>query len=283
MQQSTSGSILLAVDGSRSAKAAAKAASKIASSMKWNLHALYVVDAAQVFEMYSDATKELSELGEELPQEEKEKLFEEQGILALAEIKELCQQMGVSLTTEMIFGGIPEIILKTARMHSLLAMGRRGNRHEKDRHHLGSNFLKVAHHVHIPLLIGGRDTAKPIFNRALLAYDGSELSRRALIWTENLQSMLTDIMTLSVEKENTRDHTWLADRYEEIATNTLSHYEFIRKEGEPGHTIASTASSKQAELILMGAYQHSKVFGRSRHSAIETVLREVDLPVLAAK
>ena len=282
-QQSIFSSILLAVDGSRSAKAAARAAARIAFAMDWKIHALYVVDATQVFEMYTDTTKELSELGEDLPNEEKITLFEEQGTLALAEIEELYQQMDVPLTTEMIFGGIPETLLEAAKAYCMLAIGRRGNRHEKDKNHLGSNFLKVAHHIHIPLLIGGRDSTQTNFKRALLAYDGSELSRKALTWTENLQGMLSEVTTLSVQEDNTKDCAWLPDRYEKMATNTLAHYEFIRKEGEPGQTIASTAASKQAELILMGAYHHSSIFQWARHSAIDTVLRKVDLPVLAAK
>jgi len=106
-----------------------------------------VVDAAQVFEMYSDFSQELGKLGGKISDEQPITLFEEQGTLTLAEIDELCQTMNVQVTSEMIFGGVPETILDSARHYSLLALGRRGYHHETNAHHLGSNFRKIAYHT----------------------------------------------------------------------------------------------------------------------------------------
>ena len=282
-QKTISDSILLAVDGSQSAKASALVAAQVASAMHWGLHALYVVDVTDVFDIYTDTSKELSELGEEMLSEQKVRLFKEQGSLALAEIEGICQGMDVPLTTEISFGGIPEIVLKTSKGYNLLAIGRRGNRHKKEAKHLGSNFQQIAHHSHIPLLIGGDDSVGQKLQRVLLAYDGSELSRKALNWAETLQSIFIGIIALSIEKENEKDHTWLADRHEEIIGSNLGQCEFIREEGHPGPMIVSTSSAKQADLILMGAYQHTRLLGWARHSVIDIVLRGTDLPVLATK
>jgi len=282
-QQFKSGNILLAVDGSPSAKAAAFAAIQVASKTQWHLHALYVVDITQVFDPYSDISQELSELGEEMPYEQKITLFEEQGTLALAEIEELCQQMNVPVSTEMIFGGVPVNILEMSKGYDLLAIGHMGNRHAKERKHLGSNFQQIAHHAHIPLLIGGGQCTPRKFQRALLAYDGSQLSHEAFRWAENLQSLFKATMVLSVERENERNHTWLAGRHREIEESALAQYEFIQAAGNPGYMIASEAVAEQADLILMGAYQHKNLLRWARHSTIDTVLRETDLPVLAIK
>jgi nucleotide-binding universal stress UspA family protein len=282
-QASISGNILLAVDGSQSAKVAARIAVQVASAMHWGLHALYVVDVTDVFDIYTDTAKELSELEEELPSEQKVRLFEEQGALALTEIEGICQGTGVPFTQEISFGGVPEVVLKTSKDYNLLAIGRRGNRHKKEVQHLGSNFQQIAHHSHIPLLISGDDSVVQKLQHGLLAYDGSELSRKALDWAETLHNMLTSMTVLSVEKEDEKDHTWLADRHEEIASSNLTHCEFIRAEGDPGSIIASTGSEKQADLILMGAYQHTRFLGWARHSVIDIVLRGTDLPVLATK
>ena len=175
-QQFKPNNILLAVDGSRSSKAAAYAATQVASALKWKIHALYVVDAAQVFEMYGDTSQELGKLGGEFSNEEPVTLFEEQGTLSLIEIEELCQNMNVPVTTEMIFGGIPETILNASKQFGLLALGRRGNHYERDGNHLGGNFRKIAHHARIPLLIGGTDNTPLKHRHVLLAYDGSKFS-----------------------------------------------------------------------------------------------------------
>jgi len=127
-KQPNHNSILLAVDGSSTAKAAAYAATQMATVLQWGINALYVVDVTQVFEPYGNTSKELSELGDEIPHEQKISLFKEQGSFALMEIEDICQQMHVPLTTEILFGGVPDIILQASKGYNLLAIGRRGNR-----------------------------------------------------------------------------------------------------------------------------------------------------------
>ena len=276
-------SILLAVDGSRPAKAAAYAATQLASALRWSIHALYVVDAVQVFEMYSNPNQELNKLDGEISNEPLTTLFEEQGILALAEIDELCQEMNVPVTTEMIFGGVPETILESAKQFSLLALGRRGNHHEKEVHHLGSNFRKIAHHTRTPLLIGGGDNNPLKRQHILLAYDGSQPSHAALSWAEKLQRMFADVMALSIGEKCEKDCDWLKERQKEIAHSTLKRYEFDEEIGEPGKIIASVAASRHADLIVMGAYQHSQFLEWATHSILSSVIQDVKIPILAAK
>ena len=282
-QPSKSDSILLAIDGSMSAKGAALAATQIASVMQWSLHAVYVVDSTEAFDLYSDIVPELGELRNDVPDERKITLFEEQGTLALAEIIGMCQRVNVPITTEMVMGNTQNIILDSANQYNLLALGRRGNRHETDTQHLGSNFRHIAHHVTIPILIGGNYNPQQEFRHGLLAYDGGELSRQALTWIESLQVMFAEVMVLSIEKEHETEHAWLEERKNEIAGSVLAHAEFISAEGEPGKIIASTALSRQVNLILMGAYQHGEFLEWATNSAIDVVLREINLPILAAK
>jgi len=279
-QESKSNSILLAIDGSIPAKAAAIAAAQIASWTHCSLHALYVVDVTQIFEIYSDTSRELSELDEEIANDQKVSLFEKQGALALAEIEGVCQQMEVPLTTEIVFGGVSDIILKNIEGHTMLALGRRGNRHGKGKQRLGSNFQQIAHHIRIPMMIGGDITPKT-FQRVLLAYNESVPAHKALIWAEDLQTMFIKVMTLCVENEKEQDFTWLEDRHTEISGSKLSHYEFINDKGNPGQVIAATAQVREADLILMGRYHRPRLFGWARHSAFETVLSETSTPVLA--
>jgi nucleotide-binding universal stress UspA family protein len=280
---STRANILLAVDGSPSAKSAVFAATQIASRMDWSLHALYVVDASRVFEVYSDTTNELSELGEKLPHAQQIKLFEEQGLLALTEMEALCQKKGLSVTREMIFGGVPDIIRRIMTGYDLLAIGRRGNHRQNDTQHLGGNFKQVAHHTRIPMLIGGNGSQRPDFQRVLLAYDGSRSSRTALTWAEDFQRIFKDILILFVEKRREPGQMWLEERFEEISNSSLKHYDILKKEGMSGAMIASIASMTGVDLILMGTGQHTGPLAWGRDGLLDTVLREIDIPVLATK
>jgi nucleotide-binding universal stress UspA family protein len=281
--KSESGSILLAVDGSASAKSAAYAATQIAATLQWGIHAVYVVDITQVFDVYGNTRQELNELGKNIPNEMQSTLFEEQGTLALAEIEQMCEVMNVPLTREMIFGGVPEIILEAAKKHDLLALGRRGNRRKEDPHHLGENFQKIASHSQLSLLIGSSEITLREITRALLAYDGSELSRQALNWTERLQALFMEVVALSIEKEGQTEPAWLKKRQNEIADSSLPRCKFIGERGEPRYAIVSTALSRQMDLIVMGSYRHSQFLEWTTHSVLNAVLKKVNALILATK
>ena len=278
-----SGKILLAVDGSPSARSAAHSAAKLASVRSWRIHALYIVDIANALEPYTNIEAELSELGAERPENERRRitLLEEQGTLALEEVKGICEALSVPLTTEMIIGDISSIILDRASKYNLLALGRRGNRHQRESQHLGGNFRKIAHHTDASLLIGAEDDAHK-FQHLLLAYDGSELSRYALDWAEALQTIFKNIEVLTIKEEGATPE-WVASRQQELTNSALKHFDFIEKAGEPGETIARTASEVQADLLIMGGYRHSQLMEWATHSTLNIVLRETGMPVLAAK
>jgi len=282
-QQFNPNSILLAVDGSPSAKAAAFTAVEVASTLNWNIHALYVVDAAQVFEMYSDSSQELNKLGGEISNERLITLFEEQGMLTLAEIDELCQEMNVPITTEMIFGGVPETILEVSKGFNLLALGRRGNNHISDSQHLGRNFRRIAYHTRTPLLISNDSDTPLKHKRVLLAYDGSVPSHIALSWTEKLQRMFANVMALSVGQNCEGDCLWLEERQREIAASSLENYEFDKELGQPEKIIPSVARARHADLVVMGAYQHSQILEWATHSTLNSVTRNASIPILAVK
>ena len=148
---------------------------------------------------------------------------------------------------------------------------------------MGSNFREIAHRIETSLLIGGREYSPEKIRHILLAYDGSEYSQRALQWAESLRSAFNSVTTLSIEKEFETEHEWLNSRKLEITNSTLTNSEFIQAQGEAGPTIASISSSKQMDLILMGGYRHSQLLEWATHSTLNKVLRECDVPVLAAK
>jgi len=198
--------IYLAVDGSPSSRSAVFAAAQIASTKHWGVHAVYVVDIAEAVDIYGNIDRELSGLGDELPeQDQRIDLLKEQGDLALGETRGICDSLNVQLTTEMVAGSISTIVLEAAPRFVLLALGRMGNRHHNDNRHWGGNFRVIALHAETSLLIGGREYSPEKIQHILLQYDGSEYSQRALGWAESLQSASRDVVILSIEKEDTDD------------------------------------------------------------------------------
>ena len=182
----------------------------------------------------------------------------------------------------MVFGTVPTVVLKSVEQYSLLALGRRGNRHEKEAHHLGRNFRQIIHHAHVPLLISGNSPAQKKFQRILLAYDGEESSKTGLACLENLQFLFPEVFILCVKPEN-YGSTWLEERQEEIVNSNLKQWEFIDCEGDTASLIVSTALAKQVDIIMMGAYRHTQLIDWATRNTLNTVLANSDLPVFAIK
>jgi nucleotide-binding universal stress UspA family protein len=172
--------IVVAQDGSPAALAAAGIAIQIARSQDLFIHGLYVVDEALALDSYADYQHELESNGEPASRAELLTWFEEQGDAALQMLEARCQATGVPVTAELLAGGVPEMVLRQSEQARLLAIGRRGHGHAGDPHHLGRSFRTIAHHAHLPIVIGGGE--ERTVRRLLLAYDGSERTQPALSW-----------------------------------------------------------------------------------------------------
>jgi nucleotide-binding universal stress UspA family protein len=269
--------IVVAQDGSPAARAAAAIAMQIAQSQDLSVHGLYVVDERLALDTYGDFRRELECEREPASRAELLSWFEEQGDAALQRLKVRCQAAGVPVATELVAGGVPEMVLRVSEQAWLLALGRRGHGHEDDPHHLGHTFRAIAHHTHVPLLIGGGE--ERTVQSLLLAYDGSERAQRALTWTSLLQRTLPADVTVIAVQENglhTADE-WLAE-----ARSQLDGCRCLHRLGQPGSEIVTAAEETQADLIIMGRYHHTALLEGLLGSTVDRVLRSTQVPVLMA-
>lgn len=267
--------ILVAQDGSPAALAAASIAIQIAQSQDLSVHGLYVVDEALALDTYADLRHELGNDREPGSRTELLTWFEEQGDAALQLLEAHCQAADVPVTTELLVGGVPEIVLRESEQVRLLAIGRRGHSHESDPHHLGQNFWAIAHQTRLPLVIGG-DEERTV-RRLLLAYDGSEHARSALAWASLLQRTLPAEVVAVAVQENGRQSTkeWLAEAREQLAG-----CQCLNRLGQPASNIVTVAEETQADLIVMGRYRHTALLEWLIGSTVDRVLRGTQLPVL---
>jgi nucleotide-binding universal stress UspA family protein len=130
--------VLLATDGSGSVQRAVEVALDIARRFDADVHAVYVVDTAEV----SSSPEEL--------REELHVALEENGEETLATLRDHADQ---SITTEILEGRPSKVICTYAREHhvDVVAMGTRG-RHGEDRFLLGSVAERVVRSCPVPVL-----------------------------------------------------------------------------------------------------------------------------------
>jgi nucleotide-binding universal stress UspA family protein len=260
--------ILVAQDGSPGAQAAANVAIQIAKGRDLSIYGLYVVDEVLALDPYANYGPELGRSAESASREDLIAWSREQGDAALRWLQGRCQAAGVPVTTELVAGGIPELLLGRAAQAQLLALGRRGHGHADAPHHLGRSFRAIAHHAHSPLLVGGDDDRT--VRRLLLAYDGSDRAQSALAWTSILQRSLTvEVLVVAVqERESDPSGRWLEEAQERLPGSSS-----LLRQGQPATEISAAAEENQADLIVMGRYSHPAVLEWLAGSTVDRVLR----------
>lgn len=279
-QPKYSDTILAAIDGSAASKAAAESAIEIARIDGMKISGLYVVDEVLILDRYTNYKAELV-VDIEPPNGQIVEAFEEQGARAIEWLEHRCRDAGVPVTTELLFGGVAELIVDKAKRAGMLALGRRGHRHANDSDHLGSMFRHAAHHTTAPLLVGGE--APRTLDHLMLAYDGSEKARRALDWVARLQRESgSKVSVVSVTRDLYAFEAWIEAMRAEIERSSLVDFKFEGREGEPAEEIVAAAEQNQADLIVAGRYQHSEFVDWFTGSTLDRILRETPIAVLAA-
>jgi len=282
--------ILVADDDSSEARAAAQVAFQIARVQDLAIRGLYVADESLALDTYASYYSELPILQDsnDYDREPKSRAelmrwFEKQGTLTLDWLQTAGKAAGVSLNTELLAGGVSELVLRHAAKARLLAIGRRGHGHKDTPESLGHNFRKIAHHVHLPMLVGGKET--PSLHRLLLAYHGQAHAKEALVWSAQLQRDLSaELIVLNV-REDTESRK-VAVSSEEIENrlgkSDLAAYRFLTGQGRPANEIAAVAIANDVDLIILGRYRHSAPLEWLVGSTVDRLLRATSLPVLIA-
>jgi nucleotide-binding universal stress UspA family protein len=274
-------SLVVAYDGSLTARSAAEVATQIARSQNLLIRGLYVIDERLVFDPYVRSQAELGGTDPLLSPAELTTRLKNRGGAALPWLESQCRGANVTVTTSIEFGGVPEVILQEAAPTTLLALGRRGHGHAANPDHLGRNFRAIAHHTRQPLLVGGDETR--FVRRVLLAYNGSERAHRALAWASLLQRTLsTPVVVLAIEEDETQTQRWSGKMQARLARSDLVDYCFIRRSGQPGTHIVAVAAESQVDLIVMGGSPHGDLLEWLIGSTVDQVLRHTPLPVLVA-
>lgn len=160
----------------------------------------------------------------------------------------------------------------------LFVIGKRGEHADLARGHLGGNLERVVRAVHRPVLVAARSFL-PI-QRVLIAFDGSPTTRKCvqMVAASPLFSAL-DLQLLLVGEDNAanRAHLDWARATLEAADHTPT---CIQRQGHVEELIASSVRETSVDLLVMGAYGHSRIRQLIIGSATTTMLRTCQVPVL---
>jgi len=276
-------SILVAVDGSEYTDSVMKYALQMAKRFGARLRIVTVIDV-RIFEwsVYLGVDGFAPVLPSSVYLDESRQLLQEKADNVLKKCEEIAQKEGVSYTAEKVEGSPVEILSNRAAIVDLVLLGAHGEFAKWGRSKLmGATVEAISRECIKPLFISQKDYRE--FKKILVPYDGSLNSNRALPYAGYFASQFGAGVTVFTVDNNLE----MAKNVASEGTNYLSSYEVdldleIRR-GNAEEEIINFSEEGGFDLIVMGAYGHSRIREAILGSTTEHVMRHANIPLLLVK
>lgn len=278
--------VLAAIDGSQFSEGVCDYAAWASLALNAPLTFVHVVDnRAQVpeeqnlsgnlrFGARERLMKELSELDEQ-----RAKVNREQGKLMLEAAKTRAVEGEVNdPITRQLNGTLVETLVELEKDVRLLVIGKRGETAHQASGHLGSNLERVVREMHRPILMVPKTFKRP--EKILIAFDGSKTARKGVEMLARSPLFTgTECHVLIVGADTAEHHSEL-----DWALSTLreaSHQaEGAIRAGEVDEALQAYEKEHGIDLLVMGAYGHSRIRHLLVGSTTTAMLRGSRIPVL---
>lgn len=161
----------------------------------------------------------------------------------------------------------------------MVVLGKRGEAAEFASSHLGANIERIVRSSSKPCLVTPQ-TFTPV-DRLLIAYDGSPTGKRVLNFLVDSADGFKDIdiHLLTVTKSDTGTSQELTQAEQTLKQAGLNPTTNLRS-GDPEKIIADYIEKNHINLLMMGAYGHSRIRHLVIGSTTVQLLRSVQVPVL---
>ncbi|WP_075878657.1 universal stress protein [Vreelandella massiliensis] len=213
-------------------------------------------------------------------EEQRAKVAREQGRLLLESVKERAINAGVAApTTRQRNGTLVETLVDLEGDIRLLVMGKRGETAHKASGHLGSNLERVVREMHRPILMVPRGEFKAPEN-VMMAFDGSKTARKGvemLAKSPLFEGVACHVVIVGAETgENRSQLEWALGTLRDAGHDA----DGAIRAGEVEATLRAYKEQNAIDMLIMGAYGHSRIRHLLVGSTTTTMLRNAHLPVL---
>ncbi len=163
----------------------------------------------------------------------------------------------------------------------LVVIGRRGEGEDRAPQHLGRNLERIVRASQRPVVIAAREFRPP--RRFIVAYDGGASAERAIDALVR-NPVLTDAEghVLLVGEGTPTERQRLDGVLARLAAAGYTVTGDIRP-GDPDHRIPETVAAEEIDLLVMGAYGHSRIRTLMVGSTTTAVLRTSPVSVLVVR
>ncbi len=275
-------SILLPIDGSVYTEAQVRYTVELARAFDARVSVLSILDV-RIFEwavvMGTDGFVPI--IPSNVYKEESKKILESKAAAVLEKCSEILTSENVEFDAEKISGSPSDIICEKAPLVDLLVIGMRGEFAKWKKNLVGATLDAVMRQWSKSILVTSREF-KSIGN-ILFAYDGSERSNKAL----QLVGLFATQLSAPVTVLSVHDKEMFRSKLLEEAQSYLKPYkaqvDLVGVSGNPEKEIIRVAGERHCDLMIMGAFGHSRIREAILGSTTEQVVRKADVPVLLSK
>jgi nucleotide-binding universal stress UspA family protein len=211
--------------------------------------------------------------------EKRGRLALEQGRIMLDAAKARAVAAGVAdATSRQRHGELVDTLIEFEHDIRLLVMGRQGEQGDTLGEHIGSHLENVVRTLHRPILVVPADYAEP--QRILIAFDGSATTRKAVEMvgaSELFRGLPCHVVMVGADKTEAREQLdWARVSLEkagfDVTASILS--------GEVEQVLCGYREAHAIDLVVMGAYGHSKIREFLVGSTTTRMVRQSRVPLL---
>ncbi len=275
-------SMLLSVDGSSYSHAVVDAGIYLAQNLSCHTKILSVVDVRPRDWQASVGSESIVPIiptvtGPGENQDARHELIEK----TLASLEQKLQKSRVDYSIETVSGLPVDCICDHARIADLVIMGIRGEYHIWHANIIGATLGPVSRQLERPFLVVG-ETFEP-FEHVLIAYDGSPAAAKALAMAGYLSSTLNLQCTLLVINPCEKNAGELISEGREYLKKYNIECSCVFDSGSTAKKICEYSKDSRINLVIMGAYGHSRIYEILWGSTTEEVIKHAEIPILFVK
>ncbi|CUH63164.1 universal stress protein UspG [Thalassovita gelatinovora] len=210
------------------------------------------------------------------------KLAQAQGRAILEDAKALIEGDGVTgVTPHLRIGDIVETVTSQEQGADLIVVGKRGEAADFAKMHLGSNLERIVRAASTPVFVANR-AFKPI-EKVLIAFDGGISAMKAVDYVARdplFAGLDCTVVTVGTPNESVR--RGLDDAKATLAAG--GHQAQVKVvEGQPDTALGNMVDTEGHDLLVMGAYGHSRIRTMIIGSTTTQMIRTCKVPVVLVK
>jgi nucleotide-binding universal stress UspA family protein len=278
--------LLVCIDGSAYADNLCTNAAWVAKQMNAEIDLLHVLRRPSDYQAPIDHTglmglEARSSLLDELTKvdEQRGRLDQEKGKIILDHGSKILKKAGVE-TVNLIHrrGSLVETIQEFEDSVEMIFMGKRGEHANINSVFLGSNLEKVARALHKPLFIVS-SIIRPI-KRFLIAYDGKGSVRKAITFITERPLLGKGLECHFLAVERTKGDIETSEAVQKLEKAGFKTTLQVEQDQHADQVIASYVVENKIDLLITGAYSHSRVRSLLLGSTTASLIKDCKIPLL---